>query len=386
MNRIIYLSLLLLTMGLLFSSCEKDDMNEDELLKKIQETDLNLSVVESSRGRSVGGAQVRLTNNGEVLTAETDSSGIAVFSDVSVGEAKLHITKEGYFEYHKQITIETNGREASAGYIAEVYSKDEVARIVGNVKIQTDLTTDSAEHPEGITITAFNTDDNPLATAKTDADGDFDLLVPTDASGRSIWVKFPELEYDQKIAVRLNDTTVVGKTAVGTIFKPYAEAEEVESTSNIKIDIPPTDNTWNEQYLKQAYIESIEVDTVNGIIQDIKIGYPGRGYETGVWYYMTITSTVGTGAQARVKSITSDNTPYYLPLEPNNVDISDNGSGYTTFKPNQNVYTQSPIGFIWDDNTWYYNARLTNTNWVEAGEIYRINANYGTGTDIGDIQ
>jgi len=372
-------------MGLLFSSCEKDDMNEEELLKKIQETDLNLSVMENSTGRSVGGAQVRLTDNGEVLTAETDSSGMAVFSDVSVGEAKLHITKDGYFEYDEQITIETNGREASAGYIAELYLKDEAARIVGNVKIQTDLTTDSAEHPEGITITAFDTDDKPLATAKTEANGYFELLVPIDGSGRNIWIKFPDLEYDQKIAVRENDSTVVEKTAIGTVFKPYAEAEEVESTSNIKVDIAPPDE-WYTEYLRQAYIKSIEVDTANGIIQDIELGYPGRGYDPYDWYYMTIASTVGTGAQARVRSTTSDYTPYYLPLEPNNIDVYNNGSGYTTFKPNQNVYTQSPKGFIWDDNTWYSSARLTNTNWVQAGEIYRINANYGTGTIIGDIQ
>ena len=385
MKRIIYLSLLMLTMGLLFSSCEKDDMNEDELLTKIQETDLNIFVGENSTGRSVGGAQVKLTNNGEVLTAETDSSGMVAFSDVSVGKAKLHITKEGYFEFDKQITVETNGREASAGYTALVNSKDLAARITGNVKIQTDLTTDSAEHPEGIKITAFDTDDVPVATTKTKADGDFDLLVPTDASGKYIWIKFPELEYDQKIAVRLDDTTVVEKTAVGTVFKPYPkyeETEQIESTSNIQVEI--TNPIYiNTNYSKKAYIKSLAVES--GSVTDVEIGFPGRGYRSGYNYTVNIYASSGSGANIRVYG-TYDYYPYYYPLDPGSVQINNSGTNYPEHKPNQNVYTQPPSGFIWSDDIYYYYSTLNSSKRVRAGEVYRINANYGTGTIIGDIQ
>ena len=372
-------------MGLLLSSCEKDDMNEDELLKKIQKTDLSISVVESSTSKSVGGAQVRITDNGEVLTAETNSSGMVVFSNVSVGESKLHIAKEGYFEYDEKITIETSGREASAGYIASLYSKDESARIIGNVKIQTDLTTDSAEHPEGITITALDTDDVPLATGKTNANGDFDFLVPTDASGKYIWIKFPELEYDQKIAVRLNDTTVVEKTAVGTVFKPYpeyGETEQIESTSNIQVEI--TNPTFiNTNHSKKAYIKSLSVES--GSVTDVEIGFTGRGYYGSYNYFVNIYASSGSGANIRVYG-TYNYYPYYYPLDPSSVQISNPGMNYPEHKPNQNVYTQPPSGFIWGENEYYYYSRLNSNKRVRAGEIYRINANYGTGTTIGDIQ
>ncbi|MGM0505137.1 MAG: hypothetical protein ACQESQ_10990 [Bacteroidota bacterium] len=384
MNKIIYLSLLMFIIGLLFSSCEKDDMNEDELLEKIQKTDFDLSVVDSRLGMPIGGAEVKLTNNGEVLTAETDSSGIASFADFSAGEAKLLITREGYFDYDKLITIETSGREASAGYTAFLYSKENAARIVGNVNLQTDLTTESAEHPEGITITAFDDDDAFIAETKTEANGDFELLIPVDMEGRDVWVKFPDLEYDQTIAVRENDT-VVKKTAVGTVFKPYpkyGETDKVESTSNIKAEIT-TPAYVNTAYSRQAYIKSLTVES--GSITGVEIGYPGRGYYMGYNYSVNIYANSGSGANIGVDG-TYHTSPYYYPLNPGSVQIINPGANYPEHKPNQNVYTQSPLGFVWSDDLYYTSSRLNNSKRVYAGEVYRINANYGTGTIIGDIQ
>ncbi|MGM0497255.1 MAG: carboxypeptidase regulatory-like domain-containing protein, partial [Bacteroidota bacterium] len=370
--------------GVFFSSCEKDDMNEEELMEKIQETDFNISVYDRT-DMPIGGAQVKLTNNGEVLTAETDSSGVASFTDVSVGEAKLIITQEGYFEYDEQITVETSGREASANHTAFLYSEDEAARIAGNVKLQTDLTTDSAEHPEGVTITAFDDNDTPIAKTKTKANGDFELLIPTDASGRYVWIKFPDLEYDQTIAVRENDT-VVKKTAVGTVFKPYpkyGETDKVESTSNIKAEIDPPNNLDETSYSRQAYIKSLTVES--GLVTDVEIGYPGRGYAD--WGTHDIYITSGTLPEANITvEGTNDTNPYYYPLNPGTVQINDPGANYPEHEPNQNVYTQPPKGFIWDDGAWFKWARLNNTELVTAGDIYRIDANYGTGTDRGNIQ
>lgn len=389
MNRIIYLSLLMFIMGLLFSSCEKDRMNEAELMKKIGETDFTIVVRDNESYRPIDGAQIKLTNKGEVLTAETDSSGRAVLTDVSIGKASLHIAREGYFDNEEQITINTTGREASVGYTASLFSKDDAAKIVGNVKFQTDLTTDSAEHPEGVVIKAFGNDNAPIAETKTEADGDFELLIPTDREGREVWVKFPDLEYDQKIAVRKNDSTVVEKTVVGTIFKPYpeyGETDKVESTSNIKAEIDPPGNAWNDFYSRQAYIKSLTVES--GSVTDVKIGYTGRGYVNWSTYYIDISSEfVFPGDEAEVVVVgTDDNEPYYEPLDPNKVFIYDNGTNYPVHKPNDNVYTQPPKGFIWQDNYDYYNARLKDPKNVKAGEVYRIDANYGTGTDRGEIQ
>lgn len=388
MNRIIYLSLLMFIMGLLFSSCEKEGMNEAELMKKIGETDFSIVVRDNASERPIDGAQIKLTNKGEVLTAETDSSGRAVLTDVSTGKASLHIAREEYFDHKEQITINTTGREASVGYTASLFSKDDAARIVGNVKLQTDLTTDSAEHPEGITIKAFDNDNAPVAETKTEEDGDFELLIPTDREGREVWVKFPDLEYDQKIAVRKDDSTVVEKTAIGTIFKPYpeyGETDEVESTSNISVEIDPPDDTWQEEYARQAYVKSLTVSS--GSVIGVEIGYLGRGYST--WYNYSIDISAGSvspwdEADVMVEG-TYDYRPYFRPLNPASVQINNPGNNYPEHKPNENVYTQPPKGFIWQNNYYYQNARLNTTNKIEAGEVYHIDANYGTGTDRGEI-
>jgi hypothetical protein len=376
-------------MGLLFSSCEKEGMNEAELMKKIGETDFTIVVRDNKSDRPIDGAQLKLTSNGEVLTAETDSSGRAVLTEVSTGKASLHITREGYFDHEEQITINTTGREASVGYTASLFSKDDAARIVGNVKFQTNLTTDSAEHPEGIVIKAFDNDDAPIAETKTKANGDFELLIPTDRDGRNVWIKFPDLEYDQKIAVRKNDSTVVEKTAVGTIFKPYpeyGETDKVKSTSNIDVEIDIPDDTRIEEYARQAYIKSLTVES--GSVTDVKIGYPGRGYDKWYTYHVVISSDSVSQWDEAVVEVdgTYDSYPYFRPLNPSTVQINDPGNNYPEHDPNDNVYTQPPKGFIWGDDYHYSNARVNNLNKVKAGEVYRIDANYGTGTERGEIQ
>ena len=381
MNKIAFISLLLLTFGLLFYSCEKEGLDEQELLNIINKTDLNLMVMESQTYRTVGGADVKLTIGGEVLTTQTDSSGVAILRKVSFGEATLHITKNGFFDYHDQIEIETSGREGSDSRTVELFSRENTARVIGNVKIQTDLTTDDVEHPVGIKIAAIESD-KVIATAKTDNNGDFDLHVPLGSSGRSVWIKFPDLEYNQKIAVRLDDTTVVEKTAIGTIFRPYEEAQEIESTSNFDVEIEGP--AYGGSYSKQAYVKSLTV--VSGSITDVELGFSGRGYPS--WYGpydINIFASSGSGANIRVNG-NNDNYPYYYPLDPITMQIINGGINYPVHIPNENVYTQSPKGFVWGDNYPYYNAMLNDSDWIYPGELFRINANYGTGTITGDIQ
>jgi hypothetical protein len=381
MNRIVFISLLLLTFGLFFNSCEKEGLDEKELLNMINKTDLNLMVMESQTYRTVGGADVKLTIGGEVLTTQTDTSGLAILRDVSFGEATLHITKNGFFDYHDQIEIETDGREGSDSRTVELFSKENSARFSGNVKIQTDLTTDDAEHPVGIKIVAIESD-KVVASARTDNNGDFDLYVPVGSSGTNVWIRFPDLEYDQKIAIRLNDTTVVERTAVGTIFRPYEEAQNIESTSNINVEVE--DPAYGGSYSRHAYIKSLTV--VSGSITDVELGFPGRGYSS--WYEpydINIYASSGSGANIQLNG-SNDYYPYYYPLNPNSIQIISGGINYPEHIPNENVYTQTPTGFIWGDNYPYYNARLNDSEWVYPGEIFRVDANYGTGTITGDIQ
>jgi len=390
MNKVIlkYLFLIILPLSLFISSCEEEGMTEKELREKIKETDFMVEVQGGGVTEIVRGAEVKLEQSGEILSAKTDSSGIVTFPEVDMGKAILSIQKEGYFEFNRQINLETNDREATATYIAKLYSREDAARIKGNVKIQKDLTTDSAEHPVGIKISAIN-EDEIISTTRTDQEGRFDLYIPTSDDGRKVRIKFPDLEYDQKIAVRKNDSTVVEKTAVGTIFNPYpeyGETDKVESTSNIGVEIVPPVNAWVEEYARQAYIKSLTVSS--GSVTGVEIGYPGRGYEKGYTYHVVISSdSVSQWNEAEVEvEGTDDLNPYYTPLNPATVQINDPGNNYPEHKPNENVYTQPPKGFIWEDDYHVGNARLNNPNKLKAGEIYRIDANYGTGTERGDIQ
>ena len=361
-------------------SCEDEaGLSEEEILELATTSDnVRIRVVERNEDRPVVGATVIIQASDGEVSSTTDDGGVANFSGLDQGEYIVIVQKEGYEKVTDEISIFESGRAGSEDIVLSMYSFDKVAKIQGTVSIQTDLTTEEPEVVEGITINVLE-NDQLIASAITDNDGSFNLEVPTSESGRNVLLTFPTLSLNQTIAIR-GESGVEVRTAVGTLFNPFEPAQALSNTANIIISLPSP--TWSSG--RQGYVESIVVES--GVITEVELSDTGFGYLNG--NSMSVSSPDG-GSGASISYTTvvdfSDecNFPRYYQL--NGVIISDGGTGYPDYEPNQNVTTEHPSGFRWD-------VRGCNpidgsrTFRIRADEVYDIDVNYGTGTITGDIQ
>jgi len=384
MNKTRYVLFALFIIGLFTVGCEDEGLNESDIMQVSQKASLAVQVLEHNTNRPIYGAKVTLTASGEVLTMNSDSSGMAYFSGLSEqDDARIKVVKDGYFLYSASFDIAPKYR--SAGEFLEVYlnSTENAAIMKGVVYIQTDLTTEEPEHPSGIEIKALNTDKEILATALTNGDGEYELKIPV-GSGRSIYISFPTLQYDQTLKVRDTSNTVVSTTAKGTIFDPHEVAEPVPNTSNVIATVNQPSTTVSGGNYYTASVKSLTITA--GSITGIQFGYLGQGYTTTE--NISITSLDG-GSGANIAcsgNSTGSNTEPYYPVDPGSVVINSGGTGYPVLEPNENVYTISPSGFKWEGSYYYYDYFINNkTKYFNPGEVYVQDLDYGTGTTTGDI-
>ncbi|WP_221418016.1 hypothetical protein, partial [Fulvivirga kasyanovii] len=361
-------------LSITFTSCEKDGLTEEEILNLAQATSFTVEVTEQGSGKSISGVEVSVLTGGVTYSLVTDEFGVAVFENIEQGQAVVNLKKEGYFESSFETKIEAEGRASGDVASFSLYSLEDAVLIKGNVKIQIDLTTDAYEHPEGITIAAVS-GNTILASAVVDSDGNYSMLIPASVDGRSVTLMFPDVLYDQKIAVR-EDGDIVMKTAKGTIFRPYDKAEALPSTANILATIAGPNYTSG----RQAYVESLTVES--GVITGVELGDIGYGYSIYPAIYI---NSLNGGSGANIQVDYDYNGSYCSAeryrLDPDDIYIYSGGSGYPDYEPNVNVSTMHPSGFKWSNCDY-----LNETETIKSGDVYIIDVNYGTGTELGEIQ
>lgn len=384
MNRTRYLLVPLFIIGLFILGCSEEGLNEMDIMELSQKSYLTIKIQDGRTETPIYGAKVTLGASGEALELNTDSSGMVYFDDLSQqDDVRIIISKDGYFLYNGTLDISINNRSAGEYKVFELNSKDDAALIKGIVSIQTDLTTIESEHPSGIVIRALNTNRDILATATTNANGEYELNIPV-GSGRSIYIDFPTLQYDQTLKVRDTSNTVVLTTAKGTVFSPYNAAEPVPNTSNVIATVGQPNSSVSGGNYYTASIKSLTITA--GVITDLEFGYLGQGYTSTE--NISITSLeAGSGANITCYGLYNGyyTEPYYA-VNPASLNIISGGSGYPELEPNENVYTISPSGFKWP-GVYYYYAYFINSysKYFNSGDVYVLDLDYGTGTTIGDI-
>lgn len=384
MKKIRYLTLPLIITVLFFSACEKDGITEKELLEKLSESSLSIKISNSGTNEPISDAFVSIAASGKILTDTSDEKGFVFFEGLEQqSNAKLIVSKEGYWVYDNEINLEFSSR--AAGEHVEIFlnDKDKATTIKGKVTIQTDLTTLDPEHPVGITIKALNQSREILAIAKTNNKGEYELKFPI-GYGQYVYVEFPTLQYDQKLKVRDTSNTVVSTTANGTIFDPTKAAEPVPNTSNIIATVERPNSTVSGGNYYTASVKSLTVK--GGVITDVIFGYLGQGYSSTKAIIINSLDG-GSGANIRCSGKYNGyyNEPYYA-LNPSSLNILSGGTGYPDYEPNENVYTISPSGFKWDGYYYYYAYFIHKTNrYFSPGELYILDMDYGTGTTRGNI-
>ncbi len=365
-------------------SC-KDEFTEADLLEKQQTIDLSIYVNNRSLNSEppVEGATVTISQNGNTLSATTDASGAAVFPDVQIGgyvyrvEAANFITANGSDEIYAG-----NFRQGQVTEEISLYSMDDasLATIKGRLAIETDLTNEDTEFAEGVTIT-FRAVDDQIFEVTTDAEGRYEVMVPTRQNGYSIQMAFPDLELSQRVAHFVEATDEIHYDGVvptiaefNTVFSPSTSGS---LNRNVRTDIPTVYATVEAPPAggTQAFIYNVDVND-DGEIVDVDFSnggdYTGA---TGDEVTVTINSIMGGSGATLVIDISN-----FTNLS------SAFSNGDYTLEPGSGYPTDNYI----NDTSNEYPSISTGSIYVYPGKIYHRNGDYGTGIyrdeDLTDVQ
>lgn len=193
-------------------SC-KEQFTEEEALKAQQLVDFALFVYnESSEGREpVPGATVTFIQGTAKIEATTNESGVASFPGVKFGGFVYTVTAENFTSVtDNEYIYPEDIRSSQETYSVGIYSiaDETLATIKGKIQLETDLTNDTRETMEGITLrfrVSLNNGDK-VFTATTDADGNYEAKVPVRNYGSTVYIQYPDMLVGQKIAYNRLDS------------------------------------------------------------------------------------------------------------------------------------------------------------------------------------
>lgn len=374
-------------------SC-KEQFTEEEALKAQQLVDFALQVYnQSSEDQApVAGATVIFIQGGSKKEATTDESGVALFPGVKFGGFVLTVSAENYtsLTYDDEIYAD-DFRTTQQTYSIGIYSlaDESLATIKGTVRIDTDLTNDTPETIEGVTL-RFRSDlsyGDKIFMATTDANGNYEVKVPVQQYGTYVYVYYPDMLVGQKIAFnKLQSETknfpdVLPKIeTVETLFAMYTGSGILNNYNNYPTngvnpiyaiaDPAPTGQTT-------AIISSVSTNA-DGEIVGINISNGGdyTGDADGK-VNVTFTSLLG-GSGATLEITLGDQTNLVNAYNENGTATKTlvGGSGYpdASYKLNRTSYRGPSI-----------NSQNRESNFrLYPGTITFNNVDYGTGVSRPD--
>lgn len=320
--------------------------------------DFNLMVVEDGNPIEAATVEMIASLNGEqkTVSATTDAEGMVYIDNLTIGGNILKISKEGYstmlgvinFRFEKGYNYEIVDGSVlpiakNESAIVPLFSGDSEssATITGRVTIETDLTNNTYEFPEGVQIAAnlteyiisqsegvniseftMNTNGN-YGTTTIAADGTYELKVPAKADGATISLLIPEITKDQTLyayGTEAEPSDVPQLLTIATSYGPEIyNYSQTPSISGVKVDFNEPNGLGsglkisNIRKAGRPFTSSYFYPGINVIESGIKYSFDaGQGYESIPT--VEITDENGTGAEAfanldyAIAGITLDST------------------------------------------------------------------------------
>lgn len=276
----------------------------------------------------VEGAKVTAVQGGVKVTQTTDASGMATFNGLYKGAITVSISKDEYTQANYIVTVNnlfprdsTNDNQATSIYVSnqvpifKIKNDDAVARLMGRVTYQSDLTNITREGiPEGTRISAYIDASDPVFfktyletkgtnndsvfggkilqiayegnfSDSTDAQGNYDMILPAAIAGLPIRINASDLVTQQIV---FENTGVEGYNRTKeyrTLFGPTHVPSPVPAAGGAAVTF-------------DAGSGAIATASVSGTgqIDQILITNGGSGYTSAP--KVTITGGGGSGAQA----------------------------------------------------------------------------------------
>ncbi|MCD4697819.1 MAG: hypothetical protein K8S16_16460 [Bacteroidales bacterium] len=452
MKKINFLLSVLIVAGfaISFYSCDKDDLTEKERLELLDSLNNNAIVQYSvnvisaadagilKSGKDVkglSGAVVTVNRAGKLISSTTNDYGMAVFKDLRGSNLTVTIAMDGYTDvaYVANLTPEVaqNQNYTFASTMVPLFplSGEWMTDVTGVVTYQSDLTNNTREKAEGVTVTAtldidndfmntfFPNNEGPghvvqvsyssiLMKTETDANGEYSLTIPAAAQGLDVMVDVAEVAEDQKLVLTiLNGEPVTGTQTIRTIFGNAGVApSSVPDIPGAYVTIgAPTGAIGS--YIQQASFANAVI--TDGEITSIAVNIPGSGYTAAPDVIISgngtgATATASLGADGAVVSITVTNggseytyasaSPYITIYRENaeattnitsggavsSITLQNGGEGYIV-PPNVTINSQTSEGsgataVIYSSNI--SGGSINNITITNGGSIYRQHANY----------
>lgn len=319
------------------TACKKDKLDEEDRLLLLDSLQ-NKSIVQYSVGvisaaeagilksgneaSGLSGATVTINVAGNIVSANTNEQGMAVFSNLRGGNVLVAIKHDGYTDvsFIADITPENQNQYYSyASTLIPLFpiSGEWMTEISGVANYQSDLTNKVRENAAGVTVTAavdinanfmntfFPNNTGPgkvssiayssiLMKTTTDENGGYTITVPAAAQGLDIILDVAEKATDQKIVLNmLNGEEVTGIQSVRTIFgNQSVSTTSIPDVSGAYLTIgAPTGAVG--VFTQQATIGTPVI--IDGTITAISVINPGSGYTSTP---NVIITGNGSGAQA----------------------------------------------------------------------------------------
>ncbi|MDN5214091.1 hypothetical protein QQ020_18590 [Fulvivirgaceae bacterium BMA12] len=379
------ISMMMLAMAVFAISCE-EEFSEEDALNAQQSVDLAIYVVNNSSTEEapVSGATVTISQNGETRTATTDAAGAALFADAKIGGYVYKIEAENFTTLSGNSSLSTSnfriGQVTQRFELNSLNVAENMATIKGTLEIETDLTNIVTEYADGVELLIEVNLDNKVLhySVTTDAEGQWELQVPTDGSGTTqVSVRFPDLERDQTIAYSKKSSepgsfpeVLPTITTYPTLFTMYTAGRQ----------------NYNNYPVNSIYaVYGIAGDAPSGqqtaIIGGVNINNDQEIY--GLWFSnggdysgttadsidVNFTDITGSGSGAVLRISVQNFTNLSSAYGNGEYRWVSQGSGYTNDYLNQISYQQNTVN----------SSERKSYVYVRPGTTTFLNADYGTG-------
>jgi len=284
--------------GVFFTSCNEDELSQEEIIEQQQIIDFVVRVFDGSTANQepLDSAVVKIINRGEIMEVSTGEDGLAIFNEVAIGEdVPVIITKTNYTSIYTTHDVDAyDYRQTVANLSLPLYSFEsgEFVTVKGRLTAELDVTNREPEPVQGMLVKARQ---NGLSYANsfgfvdsTDADGFYEIKVPTREGTSYDDIELTYLDFEANQTIALEDEDMDGVYAV----EQRPAVFRFNDNSGYSNEIPSIPSVWatveapTATSLGSGFEITPVIEPTSIALSIVQIINPGSGYDDG-WQTFT---------------------------------------------------------------------------------------------------
>jgi hypothetical protein len=198
----------------MFSSCNKNNVSQEDVIVNQQLIDLAIRIVDASDNyEPLDSALVEIISGNQILSAATDETGLVFFGDVTISDyTPVTITKTGYASISAELYLTPDDyrqKQITERFMLYPTTGENMVTVEGTLTIESDVTNREREAvPSGLVVRAYNYSmyTDIAFIGETNSDGEYSIQVPVRYTGTDdIQLRYPEIYTNQTVAIENED-------------------------------------------------------------------------------------------------------------------------------------------------------------------------------------